>query len=170
MTLLSFDEKAFKAHPKVKQFYCLLDGKTSVLLPTNSLNLNTTNVQRSTFSNIPYCYGNTHQLGKRSYTSLTPPQHSITLEQKMRMEENRQKALSRQTKESAAVVLFHSSVTNGIEKNNWGKSGQLSSQNQLTSEQKMRIEENRKRALATRAKKAQQQQRSSQVSKVFDLA
>jgi len=170
MILLAFDPKAFKAHPKVKQFYCLLEGKTPALLPTNNLNLNTNTVQKSiseaypTSSNRPY--------DKRSYTNnLTPPHHGATPEQMRRAEENRRRALSIRTKDSSRVELFHSSVANGS-----GRSQQVSSQNQLTSEQKTRMEENRNRARAIRARKAQEQQSSTEIiaptnqsSEVFDL-
>jgi len=174
MILLAFDPKAFKAHPKVKQFYCLLEGKTPALLPTNNLNLNTNTVQKSisegaypTSSNRPYT-----QLGKRSYTNnLTPPHHGATPEQMRRAEENRRRALSIRTKDSSRVELFHSLGANGS-----GGSQQVSSQNQLTPEQKTRMEENRNRARAIRARKAQEQQSStgiiaptSQSSEVFDL-
>jgi len=178
MILLAFDPKAFKAHPKVKQFYCLLEGKTPTLLPTNNLNLNTNTVQKSTSeaystsNNRPYGHGST-QLGKRSHTNnLTPPHHGTTPEQMRRAEENRRRALSIRTKDSSRVELFHSSGAHGS-----GGSQQVPSRNQLTPEQKTRMEENRNRARAIRARKAQQQQQSStgiiapssQSSEVLDL-
>mmetsp|Transcript_7455 Transcript_7455/g.16312 ORF Transcript_7455/g.16312 Transcript_7455/m.16312 type:complete len:731 (-) Transcript_7455:92-2284(-) len=108
LTLRGFDERAFKAHPKVKEFYRLLEngGKIDDNEESNMKPIAAGIRERSTSrgsnmiasmhsSNVPQSLVSAASAAASGSTSSTSPPITISNEQRQRMEESRRKALAR---------------------------------------------------------------------------
>jgi len=73
LLLIGFSQTCFRAHPKVKQFYSMLEGKEPL------------------HSHIASCPSNISRITPPGHSGMTKP--VITTEQRQRMEENRQRAI-----------------------------------------------------------------------------
>ena len=144
LTLRGFDERAFKAHPKVKQFYRLLesggknvggDGKKSSASITGSKgltqstigNTNSASVSAGTMRNMyqKQMQGSASVGGKAnnnlpqsvtatSTSAMSKTSPQLTEEQRARMEENRRKALARKQQKQQQYQTAGGSATSNV--------------------------------------------------------
>ena len=145
LTLRGFSEKSFRAHPKVKAFYRVLDGKPPNV-GTNKRHINKENVASRPVDHIgelpdPFEAGDPRQ-GNNPYNSGGNPyaqrkqQPGSNPYQQRAYQANGRFSPSLQTSPRPPSSMSSASPT-------------------LTQEQKQRMEESRKRALAIRMKKQQ---------------
>ena len=145
LTLRGFSEKSFRAHPKVKAFYRVLDGKPPNV-GTNKRHINKENVASRPVDQIgelpdpfeardPRQGNNPYNSGSNPYTQRKHQPGSNPYQQRAYQANGRFSPMP-QTSPRPPSSMASASPT-------------------LTQEQKQRMEESRKRALAIRMKKQQ---------------